>query len=79
MDPSPLLVLEGVGSAAPVAAAHATVVVWVEAAYAVRRDRALARDGDDFAPHWDAWAAAEAEHFARHRTRERADLVLVGS
>jgi uridine kinase len=77
--PSPLLVLEGVGSAAPVAATYATVVVWVEAAHDVRRQRALTRDGDDFAPHWDAWAAAEAEHFARHRTRERADLVVDGT
>lgn len=77
--PSPLLVLEGVGSGGPVAAAYATVVVWVEAEPDVRRGRALARDGDDFAPHWDAWAAAEAEHFARHRTRERADLVVDGS
>ena len=74
--PSPLLVLEGVGSGAPVAAALATVLVWVEAPYALRRGRALARDGDDFAPHWDAWEAAETEHFARHHTRERADLVL---
>ncbi|GAA1475584.1 hypothetical protein GCM10009623_00300 [Nocardioides aestuarii] len=74
--PSPLLVLEGVGSAAPVAARQATAIVWVEAAHDVRRARALARDGDDFAPYWDAWAAAEAEHFERHRTREIADLVL---
>lgn len=76
--PSPLLVLEGVGAAAPAAAAYATVVVWVEAPYELRRRRALARDGDDFAPHWDAWAAAETEHFSRHRTRERADLVVTG-
>ena len=37
------------------------------------------RDGEAFAPYWEQWAAAEAEHFARHRTRERAHLVLDGA
>jgi energy-coupling factor transporter ATP-binding protein EcfA2 len=75
----PLLVLEGVGSGSPVAAALATVLVWVEAPYDLRMRRGLERDGDAFAPHWEAWAAAEAEHFTRHRTRERADVLVDGS
>ncbi len=78
VPPGPLLVLEGVGSGSPVARAHATVLVWVEAAYDLRRLRGLERDGAAFEPHWEAWAAAEAEHFARHPTREVADLIVDG-
>ena len=29
-----------------------------------------------YAPHWDRWAQQEQAHFARERTRQRADLVL---
>ena len=76
VPPVPLLVLEGVGSGSLVVADLVTVLVWVEAAYDVRMRRGLERDGEAFAPYWEAWAVAEQEHFARHRTRERADLRL---
>lgn len=76
VPPAPLLVLEGVGSGAAAYDSLRTVLAWVEAPREERRRRGLARDGETFAPHWDAWAAAEAEHFARDRTRERADLVF---
>lgn len=77
--PTGLLVVEGVGAGSLRAAEVTTVLVWVEAPYDVRMRRGLERDGDAFAPHWEAWARAEAEHFARHRTRERADLVVDGT
>lgn len=79
VDPVDLLVLEGVGSGSLRAAGVTTVLVWIEAAYDVRMRRGLERDGDAFASHWEEWARAEADHFARHRTRERADLVLDGT
>ena len=78
LEPAPLLVVEGVGSGALPAARWATVLVWVEAPYDLRMRRGLERDGDAFAPHWEAWARAEEAHFAEHRTRERADLVVRG-
>lgn len=78
VEPVPLLVLEGVGSGLAAHDAVSTVLVWVEAPAALRRTRALARDGEEFAPRWDAWAVGEAEHEARERTRERADLVVDG-
>lgn len=74
--PAPLLVLEGVGSGSLEVADLVTVLVWVEAAYDVRMRRGIERDGDDFAPYWEAWAVAEQEHFARHGTRERVDLIV---
>ena len=79
LAPVPLVVVEGVGSGALPAARWATVLVWVEAPYDLRMDRGLERDGDAFAPHWEAWARAEQVHFAEHRTRERADVVVDGT
>lgn len=73
---TPLLVVEGVAAGARPAAAYASAIAWVEADRDVRMARGLARDGDAFAPHWERWAEREAEHFARERTRERADVLL---
>lgn len=39
--------------------------VWVACPDEIRRTRALARDGDMFAPHWDSWAAQERVHFSK--------------
>lgn len=74
--PGGLLVLEGVGSWSPGIAPLVTLLVWLDAPADVRRRRALARDGDVFAPHWEAWARDESAVLARDRTREHADLVL---
>ncbi|WP_459973129.1 uridine kinase family protein [Nocardioides pyridinolyticus] len=74
--PAPLLVLEGVGAGSLVVADLMTTLVWIEAPLDVRMARGIERDGEAFAPHWEAWAAEEVEHFARHGTRERADLLL---
>lgn len=79
VDPVDLLVLEGVGSGSLRTVGTVTVLVWIEAPYDVRMRRGLERDGESFAPHWEEWARAETEHFARHRTRERADLVVGGT
>ena len=76
VPPAPLLVLEGVGSGSAAYDRLRTVLVWVDAPHDLRRARGIARDGDAFAPHWDAWARAEDELFAQERTRERADLVV---
>ena len=73
---TPTLVVEGCGSSAGAASAYSAVRVWVDAPAEVRRERALARDGDAYRPHWDRWAAQERSLFQRDRTRERADLVV---
>ena len=52
--------------------------VWVEAPPQVRLARGLARDGEAERPHWERWMRDEAEHFARERTAERADVRLDG-
>ncbi len=75
----PLLVVEGVGSGARVIAAHAVLLVWVDAPRAERFRRGIARDGETYRPHWVRWAAQEDVHFAAEGTRERADVHVDGT
>jgi uridine kinase len=69
-----LLVVEGVGAGDLAVAPWLDLLVWTDAEPELRRRRALARDGDDYAPWYEFWARQEAEHHRRQRTRERADL-----
>ncbi|MEV8337186.1 hypothetical protein [Leucobacter sp. NPDC077196] len=50
--------------------------VWLEVESEVRKRRALARDGEVYAPHWDRWAAQEEALYARHRPWELADRTI---
>lgn len=76
LPPVPLLLIEGVGAGALAAAAHLSVIVWVEAPEELRHRRALARDGELFAENWDRWAAQEERYLASDRTPERADAIV---
>ena len=76
LEPPEVLIVEGVGAGARRAAAFESLLVWLEAPTAVRKQRALDRDGETFAPYWDMWAVQEDAMLARENTPERADLVL---
>jgi para-aminobenzoate synthetase len=76
LEPPGLLIVEGVGAGARRAAAYASVLVWMEAPESVRKKRALDRDGETFAPHWDMWAAQEDAMLAREHTPLRADFLI---
>ena len=76
LEPPGLLIVEGVGAGARRAAAYASVLVWMEAPESVRKKRALDRDGETFAPHWNAWAAREDAMLAREHTPDRADFLI---
>ena len=76
LEPPELLIVEGVGAGARAAARYASLLVWLELAAETRRQRALARDGDVFRPHWERWTAQEEALLARDATPSRADLVL---
>jgi para-aminobenzoate synthetase len=76
IEPPPILIVEGVGAGARRAAVFESVLVWLEVPAPVRKRRALDRDGETFAPHWDAWAAQERAMLARERTPDRADITL---
>lgn len=74
--PGPLLVLEGVGSAAAAYDDLVTLLVWVEADRETRLARGLARDGEDQRGHWLTWFEDEAALHERENTRSRADVLI---
>ncbi len=74
LPPPEVLVLEGCGSGATPYAPYTSVLVWVEADRDARIARGIARDGAQVLDNWLAWMALEAEYFAVHRIRERANL-----
>ena len=76
VDPALGLIIEGCGALTPITARVADVRVWVDAPDAVRKERALARDGDGFRPHWERWAAQEQRHIDRDGPRALADVIV---
>lgn len=76
IDPNRPLVIEGCGALTAAAAGMADVSAWLDGDADRRRERALARDGDGFAPYWDMWAAQEEAHIRREAPEELADLAL---
>lgn len=74
LDPTLPLVVEGAGALTSATAALADVTVWLSSPEPHRKQRALARDGDAYRPHWDRWAEQEAIHRATHVPERRADL-----
>lgn len=76
VPPQPLIVLDGVGSGARVVRPFVNLLVWVDAPDEVRHERAMARDGETYAPWWDVWAAQEQRHHLREQTRSHADVVV---
>nr|WP_206687895.1 sigma 54-interacting transcriptional regulator [Microbacterium yannicii] len=76
VDPSLPLIVEGAGLLTPATARLGDVRVWLESPAASRKQRALARDGDGFRPHWERWAAQERQHVARDDPMRLATLVI---
>jgi hypothetical protein len=77
IDPEDSLIVEGCGALSLLSAHHATVSYWIEAPEAVRRKRALDRDGDMFAAHWVRWALQEDRFYFLHRSPQLASHTLV--
>jgi hypothetical protein len=75
----PLLVVEGVGAGSRPVAGRTALLVWLEAPREERFRRGIARDGENYRPHWERWARQEQAHFAADGTRARADLRLDGA
>lgn len=78
IDASRAIVVEGSGALSRANRARATYGIWVELAASLRKQRALARDGDSYAPYWDRWARQEEEFAAAEHPLTLADITLVG-
>jgi len=78
LDPARELVIEGVGALSRASRPLAGIALWVELDDAVRKRRALARDGEAYAPNWERWAAQERRFIARENPRSLADVVVSG-
>ncbi|WP_436521464.1 dephospho-CoA kinase [Actinoplanes sp. HUAS TT8] len=68
------LVVEGVGSGATVLRPYVSGIVFLRSDPGLRKRRALARDGETYAPHWERWAAHEDAFYANGNVT--ADLVV---
>lgn len=70
------VIVEGCGVLTPESSRVAAIRVWMRSPTQSRRDRALARDGDAYRPHWERWAAQEDRHLALDRPAELATIVV---
>lgn len=78
LDPARPVIIEGVGALSRASRPLADVALWVELGAAERKRRALDRDGELYAPHWDRWAAQEDRFIARERPQRLADAIVPG-
>ncbi|WP_341954331.1 ATP-binding protein [Salinibacterium sp. TMP30] len=73
------IVIEGVGAASRASAPLVDHTIWVELDDATRKKRALERDGDTYAPHWERWARQELRFIARENPKALADEIRDGN
>lgn len=76
VPPGRALVVEGSGVLTPDTRALSQVHVWVESPERSRRERALARDGESYRPHWTRWALQEDTHLREHDPRQLASIIV---
>ncbi|WP_231601752.1 ATP-binding protein [Salinibacterium sp. NG253] len=73
------IVFEGIGALSRASAPLVDHSIWVELDDVSRKKRALDRDGDTYAPHWERWARQELRFMVRENPRELADETLDGA
>lgn len=78
-EPAEIVVLEGVGAGSEQLRSLADAVVWLEAPADERRRRALDRDGETYAPHWERWAAQEEAWLEADDVAAAAAVTVVSS
>lgn len=76
VEPRRRLIVEGVGALTRANRTLADLGIWFDTADALRKQRALARDGDTYRPHWDQWAQQEDRFIARYAPRLAADYLV---
>lgn len=78
LDPTRPIIVEGSGSLSRANRALADAAIWVQFDDTERKRRALERDGEMYAPHWDQWAAQEEAFVARENPASLADGIVDG-
>jgi energy-coupling factor transporter ATP-binding protein EcfA2 len=73
------ILIEGCGALSVASRAQAQAAIWVELDTVTRKQRALARDGSLYAPHWERWAQQEDMFIAREYPQALADLIVDGT
>ncbi|TFC95864.1 ATP-binding protein [Cryobacterium breve] len=73
------LIVEGCGTLAAAHAAQSDIRVWLGADGRIRKQRALARDGDVFRAHWDQWESDWEAYREREQPERQATVVLLGT
>ncbi|GAC1454313.1 MAG: hypothetical protein PVSMB10_12150 [Pseudarthrobacter sp.] len=72
--PSEIVIIEGVGAAAAEVRPLLSAVIWTDSPDAVRRKRALSRDGGTYEPFWEQWAAQKNDWLAKDDVPAHADV-----
>lgn len=76
VDPDEPLIIEGAGALSAKAVRLAALSIWLDGPVTTRRARAIGRDGQAYAPHWERWAVQERAHMAAHDPAAIADLAF---
>ncbi len=79
LEPTAILIVEGVGSADRIVDGLASLRIWVEAPEAERLRRGIERDGAATENLWQAWLVEEAALHIDQNTRARADIIVDGT
>jgi len=72
IPPGRPLIVEGCGAIRRESIITSSRRVWLEADGALRRERALERDGQMYEPHWTRWALQEERFLTLHHSQELA-------
>ena len=76
VDPVQPLIVEGCGTLFAGSAAVSDVRVWLDADDTLRKNRALARDGELFRAHWDQWQCDWSAYCTRESPQANATVRL---
>lgn len=77
--PAEIVIIEGVGAGAAEARPLLSAVIWADSPDAVRRKRALDRDGGTYEPFWDQWAEQEDAWLAVDDVPRKADIRVLNN
>ena len=78
IEPTEVIILEGVGASHPSVKAFSSLNIWISAPEEVLLNRVLERDGIHIREEMLAWQLAEREYFTQFDIEAEADIHLTG-